>query len=149
MEGLFTSILTYCLPLFGGCESYELSALQVMQNKAARIVCLLSSRVSRQEMFRNLNWLSVKQLIFYHTALTTYRIRNSGQPEYLSTIMSKDNMRGNIIVPNCTLSLAKRSYCFRGADEWNNLPNSLRDICSVRKFKIELKRWIVANVAAF
>ena len=37
VDGLFTSVLSYCLPVFGKCDKAELKALQVMQNKAARI----------------------------------------------------------------------------------------------------------------
>ena len=149
VEGLFTSVISYCLPVFGGCEGYELRALQVMQNKAARIVCLASFRASRQEIFARLKWLSVKQLIFYHTALSTYRIRTSGQPDYLAMIMSRDNRRGNIMVPNSILSLAKNSYCFRGAVDWNSLPHSIRNLRSKEKFKIELKKWILENIHPF
>ena len=37
-EGWFQSVLVYCLPLFGGCQQYEMEDLQVIQNKIARIV---------------------------------------------------------------------------------------------------------------
>ena len=47
-EGMFTSVLAYCLPVFGGCEQYELEALQVMQNQAARLVTDLPIRTSRK-----------------------------------------------------------------------------------------------------
>ena len=38
-DGLLNSVLTYCLPLFGGCSQSEVKDLQILQNKAARIVC--------------------------------------------------------------------------------------------------------------
>ena len=34
-EGIFNSVLVYCLPLFGGMDVGYLKDLQVMQNKAA------------------------------------------------------------------------------------------------------------------
>ena len=37
-EGLFNSVLVYCLPLYGGCDKGDLHAMQVLQNKATRIV---------------------------------------------------------------------------------------------------------------
>ena len=37
-EGIFTSVLVYCLPVFGGCDKAEVEALQIMYNKAARLV---------------------------------------------------------------------------------------------------------------
>ena len=31
-EGMFTSVLVYCIPVFGGCDKAEMKALQIMQN---------------------------------------------------------------------------------------------------------------------
>ena len=49
-EGIFTSVLAYCLPVFGGCDKEELLSLQVMQNKAARLVTHFPLRAPRNEM---------------------------------------------------------------------------------------------------
>ena len=35
---MFTSVLSYCLPVFGGFDKYKIEALQEMLNKAARLV---------------------------------------------------------------------------------------------------------------
>ena len=37
VEGLFNSVLCYCLPVFGGASNQEIESLQVLQNKAARL----------------------------------------------------------------------------------------------------------------
>ena len=148
-EGIFTSVLVYCLPVFGGCDKYELESLQVMQNKAARLVTNSPIRTSRKELFAQLDWLTVNQLVFYHSALTTYRIRASSEPEYLSNIMSRDNRAGRIIIPNTTLSLAMKSYCYRGAYQWNSLPYSIRNIQRIGYFKSQLRKWIKINVSQF
>ena len=34
-EGIFSSVLAYCLPLFGGCGKADILATQEFQNKAA------------------------------------------------------------------------------------------------------------------
>ena len=53
-EGMFNSVLVYCLPLFGGCDVQEIKDLQVLQNKAARIVTHSQLRTGRQKMFDEL-----------------------------------------------------------------------------------------------
>ena len=58
-EGMFMSVLAYCLPVFGGCDKEELLSLQVMQNKAARLVTHSPIRAPRKEMLAQLGWLSV------------------------------------------------------------------------------------------
>ena len=43
-EGVFNSVLVYCLPLFGGMDVGDLRDLQVMQNKAAQTVTMSPPR---------------------------------------------------------------------------------------------------------
>ena len=69
VQGIFNSVLCYCLPLFGGCNKAELGALQVLQNRAAQIVLKSPPRTSRDWMFSKLGWMTVKQLINYHTII--------------------------------------------------------------------------------
>merc|ERR1711954_195671 len=90
-EGWFNSVLAYCLPLFGGCDVSDMNDLQVLQNKVARLITFSESRTPRIHMFEKLQWLSVNQLIFYHTVLTVYRIRQSEEPEYLASKLTMDN----------------------------------------------------------
>ena len=120
-----------------------------MQNKAARLVTHLPLRTPRTEIFKEIGWLTVNQLIFYHTALSTYRIRQSREPEYLSSIMSRNNLTERIIVSNTTLTLAKKSFSFRGSTQWNSLPENIRKIQKISQFKTQLKKWILMNVAQF
>ena len=120
-----------------------------MQNKAARLVTYASQRTSRREIFNQLNWLTVHQLVFYHSALSTFRIRGNKEPEYLSTILTRDNRAERIIIPNTNLTLAKNSYCYRGAAQWNSLPEYIRKTKKIGQFKGSLKKWINLNVPQF
>ena len=142
-------MLSYCLPVFGGCDKNELDTLQIMQNKAARLVTNSGLRTHRHELYRKTGWLTVRQLIYYHTALCTFRIRVNQEPEYLCQVMDRNNRFNKIIVPNTRLSLALNSYCFRGASQWNRLPENIRCCTEVRKFKSLLRSWIISNVEQF
>ena len=68
-EGWFTSVLIYCLPLYGGCAQHEAHDLQVIQNKLARIVTKSDYRRNRTEMFDEIMWVTVKQFTIYHTLM--------------------------------------------------------------------------------
>ena len=91
-EGWFQSVLIYCLPLFGGCSEYELDSLQVIQNKIARIITRSHQRRHRADMYDQLEWLTVRQLVMYHTLITIFRIRTTGEPDKLYTITKKEFM---------------------------------------------------------
>ena len=72
MEGLFNSVLLYCLPVFGGLETGQLNKIQVLQNKAARLVLHAPPRAKRTEMFAKLEWFTINQLIHYHTLIGVF-----------------------------------------------------------------------------
>ena len=148
-EGIFHSVLTYCIAAWGGAEKGHLQDLQVMQNKAAQLVLNYPSRSHRETMYNNLGWLTVNQLVVFHSVLAVYQIRKAGEPEYLASILSNDNSRGNINIPNTNLTLAKKSFCYRGAEWWNIVPEQIRSIEKVISFKKEVRKWVGNNVVKF
>ena len=149
VEGVFNSVLCYCIPLFGGCNKSELNLLQVLQNRAAHVVLRMPPRTSRSTMFDKLGWLTVQQLIAYHTLITVFRIRLTKEPEDLATILSKDNISGHIIMKNTQLGLYRESFVFRGAVLWNRMPLSLRKETKLGVFKKNIKQWVENNIPRF
>ena len=83
-NGTFISALSYLIPLWGGAEGYLLKGLQVLQNTAARCVCKLSWFTPKRILLNKCNWLSIGQLVFYHTTLQVYKVLKSGTPLYIS-----------------------------------------------------------------
>ena len=148
-EGIFQSILTYCIPAWGGAEKGDLQDLQVIQNKSAQLVLNCPNRTRREEMFNTLGWLTVNQLVVYHSLVVVYKIRHTGEPEYLARHLSSDNSRGNIIIPHTRLSLAKKSFCYRGAEWWNIVPAEIRSLEKKGNFERELRKWVTNNVEKF
>ena len=147
--GIFNSVLVYCLPVFGGCNVDEIKDLQILQNRAAQVVTHSPPRSHRNEMFDKLKWLTVSQLIVYHTLLTVYKIRQTREPEYLANFLLNDNRLGSIIVVNTTLGLAKKSFVWRGSENWNTLPLTLRRIGKLGLFKTRVKQWVYENIPRF
>ena len=106
-------------------------------------------RSERNPIFDKLDWLSVNQLIAYHTLLQVYKIRKSKEPEYLYEIFSKENRNGNIIVTNTDLSLAKISFTFRGSELWNSLPGNIKTSQKISIFKKACRKWVKDTVPRF
>ena len=149
IHGVFNSVLCYCIQLFGGCNRVELHHLQVQQNRAARCVLKLPPGSSRSLIFEKLGWMSVQQLVAYHTLITIFRIRHNREPEYLANFLTRDNIYGNIIVQNSRLGLYRNSFTYRGSILWNRLPKDMRKEVKIGTFKKEVKTWIKENVTRF
>ena len=97
-------------------------------------------RTNRNLMYDKLKWLTVPQLIFYHTMIAVYKVRQSKEPEYLASFLLRENRMGNIIIPTTKLSLAKRSFVWRGSEGWNSLPQNIRKLRKLGTFKINVKK---------
>ena len=106
-------------------------------------------RTSRSIMFDKLGWVTVQQLIAYHTLITVFRIRLTKEPEDLATILSKDNISGHIIMKNMQLGLYRESFVFRGAVLWNIMPLSLRKATKLGVFKKNIKQWVENIIPRF
>ena len=82
-NGLVMSKLCYLIQLWGGCEGYLLHSLQVLQNRAARSVTGWPRFTSTRRLMAACGWLTVKQLVVFHTVIMVYKTLKSGQPRYL------------------------------------------------------------------
>ena len=90
-NGIFMSKLCYLIQLWGGADGYLLHALQVIQNRAARAVTRMTWFTSTRVLLNKCKWISVKQLVFYHRALTTYKIVKNSVPIYLHNKMNNNH----------------------------------------------------------
>ena len=149
-QGIFNSTLAYCLPLYGGCDAKDIKELQVLQNKAAQLVTHSPPRATRSPMYAQLDWLTINQLVFFNTVLNVFKTRTTKEPEYLATHLCNDSRNGRITISNIKLSLAQKSFTFRGATSWNLLlPEDMRKIVKIGEFKKSLRKWTKINIPQF
>ena len=88
-------------------------------------------------------------MIFYHTVLQLWRVRNSHKPEYLNKMFSSSHNypTRNLTIPKMKTSLGTKGVSFRGATAWNSLPPELKAFKGkIQGFKKAIKTWIKTNV---
>ena len=155
-DGLFMSKLIYLIPLWGGCEKFLIKSLQVVQNKAARTVTRMGIYTPVQILLQQCNWLSVHQLVFYHTIILLYKTVQSQKPKYLYDMTSTeliyetraDNAGKLRVVADYipVQGLTWKSYKWRSVRSWNLLPANIRTMKHLASFKSELKSWVLENI---
>ena len=154
-NGIFMSKLCYLISVWGGCQEYLLSALQVVQNEAMRAVCKRGCRHPIRELLRETNWLSVRQLVFYHTVIQGWKVIKTRQPVYLHRILVGNRPRyadrlaaaGSLVHgKRPRLELIESSWRWRCAQYWERLPRDIREMENEFQFKTNLKSWIKLNV---
>ena len=144
------SYLSYRIPLYGGCPEYLISALQILQNRAARLATNSGWYTASAQMLLHLGWLSVRQMIVFHSLVLIFKTRMNQRPVYLhnqvstrfrvNTRLSANNgIRGT---RHNQSELGRKSFLPRTINQWNNLPAEVRSAPSLGKFKMKLKSWV-------
>ena len=131
------------------CDNVLFCILVVVISDACRIAPSSPPRTERVWIYSKLGWLTINQLVFYHSVLAVYKIRNSKDPQYLANILTKDSRNSRIMIPNVKLQLTQRSFTVRVAASWNHLPYNLKNSAKLGKFKRLAKGWILENVPRF
>ena len=147
----FISVLTYLIIIWGGTQDYLLKPLQVIQNRAARCVTRLSWYTPTRILLKQCGWLSLKQLIFFHTAVQIWKIQKTKQPSSISlklqTSITRSGAEGNLLVSTYETDIGRKSFLVRGQTTWNRVPVDIRSSKNIKSFKNKLKQWVQANVS--
>ena len=155
-NGIFMSKLCYLIELWGGCETYLIKTLQVLQNRAVRAVSRKSWFTSTQLLLADCKWLSVQQLVVYHSVLSTHELVTSGSPLYMHKAMSTAHPLNTRQAAGGKIHLGENfgskqglvhdGFKYRAAKEYNKIPAFLRSIRSLPSFKQKLKQWVTNNI---
>ena len=129
-NGVVISKLSYLITLWGGAKQYLMNMLQVQQMTAARLVCGFGSwRLSRRKLLNRVGWLSVKQLIFYHTVLQVHKTLGNGLPLSLYNDLYNDYARSTRNAEVGNLRQVKRcrsTFQYRAVQFYNSVPADIR-----------------------
>ena len=141
-NGVFMSKLIYLMPVWMGCEEYLVNALQVCQNKAARTVTRLDRFTSTKVLLLQCGWLSVRQLMLYHSLVLLYKTIKHKKPEFLHQKVTSGSHK-----PRTRQATARRkSWCWSSVYWYNQLPLNLQSEAKLQIFKSRLKHWILVNL---
>ena len=146
VSALAISHLDYCSLVYLNTTDELRLKLQRLQNKCIRYVTGLRRDDHVTPARRQLIWLTTDMRRNYFSAITIYKARRIGQPLYFAdlfeTRVSIHPGRGDTI-PELRLSkpssvTGERFLRYQGTKFWNELPNRIRDIPSLRGFKTAL-----------
>ena len=158
-DGIFMSKLIYLMPVWGGCEAYLLKSLQVVQNKVARSVTKYDKFTTTKKLMDTCNWMTVRQLVSYHSLVQLQKTINSRKPAYLyqkvtsggsypyPTRQAASGQLRQVDGARADLDIAKQGWGCRAVEEYNKLPPDIRQEVRLPSFKRKLRSWVVRNVS--
>ena len=144
------------LPLYCGCPDYMLTALQLKQNEAMRLVTRKKWEVpglqltSTKELLRQCGYLSVRQMAYFYSVATVHKTLVHQEPEYLHQILTGALSSGanhrypttqakQRTVKAAHLTLANSSFRWRASTQYSLLLQYLCEEPSLKVFLIKLK----------
>ena len=131
------SRLDFCNSLLAGTSVSNLTRLQIVQNTLARVVAQKSRFCHITPVLSDLHWLPVRHRISFKIATITFRVLQSQQPSYLSSLIPRyvparalrSSSSFSICVPSRkTTMAASKSFSSVAPNIWNALPNHLSSI---------------------
>ena len=154
-NGLIMSHILYHIQLYGGTTAELLSAIQVQQNRAARLVCKLPWRTNTKILLDQLGWMNVKQMVAFYSLMSLYKTKQTKLPKYIHEVIStpfKINTRiartGGIRDTRLfKKEIGNSTFISRTTDLWNTMPTYLRMENEINTFSSKLRVWVKQSIS--
>ena len=150
-NALISSRLDYCNSLLNNIAKQDLSKLQRVQNRLARVVLRAPHFSPSLPLLKQLHWLPVHYRIKCKLSTLTYRAIAIHQPPYLASLLQFSNiprkLRSSTLqqlsIPRTKLNLDKRAFSVAAPIIWNELPTTLTFCESLASFRKHLKTYLL------
>lgn len=127
----------------------EIERLQVLQNRAMRIILKCSIYTSIDAMLKELNWFKISDLVEIHCMRFLHKIRLNLAPLYCSNkLMKFENVHGhdtrfkhNFILEHKNQKQAQNSVFFKAVVVNNALPENIKESNSISQFMSSIKQY--------
>ena len=146
---ILQSKLDYCDVVWRNIMKKSVKKLQVLQNRALRIILKVDARYSTISLFQQLKLDFLEKRRDKHALYMMYKIANHNCPNYLLDLFELKkcnyNMRNsinNFVLPKLKTCLKKKSFSYFGAKCWNSISPELKRELSVTNFKRNLNKYM-------
>jgi len=141
VRALILSRLDYCNVLLNGITQKDLSRLQKLQNKCAKLIYLKPRSEHVSPLLRELHWLPVKERIRFKTLTLVYKSLNGLSPQYISnclvvrssshTMSTRSSGSVNFTIPRTRKCAGDRAFSVAAPQLWFYLPPTIKDATSL------------------
>ena len=153
VQALALSLINYCSKIWGTTSKTQIQRVQKLQNFAAKIAI---GNVRKYDHvtphIKELKWLKIEQKCLYDTCIFVYKILRKQIPSWLLKLTTVRNVnpvmtrqQNDLFIPRTRTYTGARDTAVRGPMLWNNLPNLVKDGCSLGVFKNKLKEHYLSS----
>ena len=149
VQSLVLCHLDYCSTIWASAAGGDLRRLQVVQNRAARLVLNCPFRTNVDQLHACLSWLLLKigyLLIFFYCSKRSCVVKPPCSFNHRLFLVTQCMVitlglpvMGQLVLPRPKSNSLKRSFIYRSLSLWNDLPRHLCSINSKLTFKKHLR----------
>ena len=139
--------LNYCNSVWGNTSKQNLTKLQKLQNRYARLVLRAEYFTPQNVLMSKLKWRSLEERIKYQKCILIFKIINDLSPPYLNPCISKRTilystryaLNSPLFIPKCKTNFKTKTLAVSGAKIYNKLPYHIKNCKSLQSFKKNVK----------
>ena len=139
-EGLLMSKMIYIITQWGGAGHSQITAVQRLQNQIARWITGQRRRVRISTLLEEVGWWSIREQIRIHSLVQLWKVLHLNKPATIRNKLRMDD-EGEIHLPPPRLQFTLLGFTWRSVEYWNELPQEIRTLKSLPKFKRSIKKW--------
>ena len=148
VQSLLFSRIDYGNALLLGATEKDLTRLQRLQNRAARLIYLVRRDHPSDPLLHQLHWLPIRMRIQFKILVYVYKCSHFLAPDYLSELISQPTItyatrssldQSLLHIPKTKTVTGDRAFHAAAPRLWNNLPRNIREAPSLQVFKSMLK----------
>ena len=114
---------------------------------------------STRDLMAACSWMSVRQLVSYHSLIQLHKTLDKKTPAYLCQRVTsggtfpyntRQGASGQLRLvdgPVVDLDITKLRWGFRAVEDYNKLPPDIRFETRLPAFKRKLRNWVIGNVS--
>lgn len=149
INALVFSRLFYCSSVWSNTAKKNVDKLQLVQNFAARIVANKRKYEHVTPILRSLNWLPVRDQLYFRDSVLAFKCMSGLAPVYLSdklitrsTVSKRELETRNsqmLNIPLFRTATGQKTFYYRTVNIWNNLNNDIKVCIDVNSFRSKLR----------
>ena len=140
------SILDYGDILYDNCSEKNVKALERIQYNAAKTVSGAMHTTSYEKLLKELGWESLATRRQIHRLVLYFKMMRSLVPPYLCELVPQTRQQradhalrnpNRLTLPRCRTEKRRKSFVPKTTSDYNNLPDTLKQIPSLNQFKLK------------
>ena len=132
INALVFSKLFYCSSVWSNTSQFNIAKLQAVQNFACRIVSGWKKYDHVTPILKQLNWLPVKQHMYYRDSIMAFKTRKTRNSQLLN-------------IPLFKTATGQRTFYYRMVSLWNALPQNIKLSQSLAQFKTLMRKRLLMD----